>query len=54
MTIWRLMINFGDKVLAFETPFCNELDVFEELELLEFQLQKNYNSDLINYLKGVK
>ena len=44
----------GDKVLAFETPFCNELDVFEELELLEFQLQKNYNCELINYLKGVK
>ena len=31
----------GDRVLAFETPFCNELDAPEELELLEFQLQKN-------------
>jgi N-acylneuraminate cytidylyltransferase len=31
----------GKRVLAFETPFCNELDAPEELELLEFQLQKN-------------
>lgn len=43
----------GDKVLAFESPFCNELDSYEELELLEFQLKKN-NSSLIKYLEGIK
>ena len=43
----------GDKVLGFETPFCNELDAYEELELLEFQLQKN-TSGLTNYIEGVK
>ena len=42
----------GNKVLAFETPFCNELDAYEELELLEFQLQKN-TSVLTNYLDGL-
>ena len=43
----------GNKVLAFETPFCNELDAYEELELLEFQLQKN-TCVLTNYLDGFK
>lgn len=43
----------GDKVLAFESPFCNELDAYEELELLEFQLKKN-NSSLNKYLEGIK
>ena len=43
----------GDKVLAFETPFCNELDAHEELDLLEFQLQKNI-CGLTNYLESVK
>lgn len=43
----------GDKVLAFESPFCNELDAYEELELLEFQLQKN--ECLLNkYLEGIE
>jgi CMP-N,N'-diacetyllegionaminic acid synthase len=42
----------GDKVLAFETPYCNELDAYEELELLEFQLQKNTCS-LTNYLENI-
>jgi CMP-N,N'-diacetyllegionaminic acid synthase len=43
----------GDKVLAFETPFCNELDAHEELDLLEFQLQKN-TCELTNYLESIK
>ena len=42
----------GNKVLGFETPFCNELDASEELELLEFQLQKNSYS-LTNYLENI-
>lgn len=46
-------ILHGNKVLAFETPFCNELDVLEELELLEFQLNKKEFS-LIKYLDGIK
>ena len=40
----------GNRVLAFKTPFCNELDVIEELDILEHQLMKN-TSLLINYLK---
>lgn len=43
----------GDKVLAYESPFCSELDAYEELELLEFQLQRKYNYELINYLKSI-
>lgn len=43
----------GNKVLAFETPFCNELDVYEELTLLEFQLHKNI-CGLTNYLESIK
>lgn len=42
----------GDKVLAFETPFCTEIDVLEELELIEFQLQ-NKVSLLSTYLNGI-
>ena len=43
----------GNKVLAFDTPFCNEVDTIEELELLEFQL-KTKGSSLTQYLNGVK
>ena len=43
----------GDKVLAFETAFCNELDAIEELELLHFQLQ-NKDYLLTEYLDGIK
>ena len=43
----------GDKVLAFETPFCNELDAHEELDLLKFQLEKN-TYGLTNYLESVR
>ena len=42
----------GNKVLAFETPLCNELDVNEELELIEFQLQKS-SCSLTNYLENI-
>lgn len=43
----------GDKVLAFDTPFCNEVDTIEELKLIEFQLHNN-GSSLTQYLNGVK
>ena len=43
----------GNKVLAFETAFSNELDVIEELELLEYQLGKN-NFSLTTYLEDFK
>ena len=39
----------GNKVLAFETPFCNEVDTIEELELIDFQLKK-HGSPLIKNL----
>jgi len=31
----------GNKVLAFQTPFCNEVDTVEELELIKYQLETN-------------
>ena len=40
----------GDKVLAFESPFCTEVDSPNELEQIGFQLRK-YGSPLLNYLK---
>ena len=40
----------GDKVLAFETPLCSEVDVIDEVEFLEFQLQKK-GSTLSEYLE---
>lgn len=43
----------GDKVLAFETPVCNEVDSEEELKLLSFQL-KTFGCPLTNFLEGVK
>lgn len=39
----------GDKVLAYESPFCTEVDSADELELLKFQLQK-FGSPLLDYL----
>lgn len=42
----------GNRVLAFETPFCNELDSVEELTLLEFRLQKHASS-LTSYLENI-
>lgn len=41
----------GDKVLAYESPFCTEVDSQDELELLNFQLQK-HGSTLLNYLSA--
>jgi len=43
----------GNRVLAFKTPFCNEVDSEEELNLIEFQL-KSFGCSLINYLEGAK
>lgn len=40
----------GDRVIGFESPNCTEVDSVEELELLEFQLQK-HGSPLLNYLE---
>jgi CMP-N,N'-diacetyllegionaminic acid synthase len=40
----------GDKVLGYESPPCTEVDSAEELDRLEFQLQKQ-ESDLLEYLK---
>ena len=40
----------GNKVLAFHTPFCNEVDTAEELELIRYQLKTN-GSKLTKKLK---
>jgi len=39
----------GDKIIAFESPMCIEVDTEDELELLEFQIEKK-GSELYNYL----
>lgn len=39
----------GDKVIAYESPFCTEVDSQDELELLTFQLLK-HGSPLLDYL----
>ena len=40
----------GDRVLAFETPFCTEVDAIEELEMIQFQVTNNSYS-ISKYLK---
>ena len=40
----------GDKMMGFITPFTYEVDTIEELEMLEYQLEKN-GSHLLEYLK---
>jgi len=43
----------GSKVLGFESPYCVEVDSAEELDLLDFQVQK-YGSPILNYLRVLK
>ncbi len=40
----------GNRVLAFISPFCREVDTIEDFEMLEFQVQKE-GSSLLTYLK---
>lgn len=42
-------ILHGDKMLAFESPMCMEIDTEEELEMIEYQLQSNQN-EVYRYL----
>lgn len=43
----------GNRVLAYNSPRCTEVDSIEELELLEWRLRK-YGSPLIDYLQAHK
>jgi N-acylneuraminate cytidylyltransferase len=45
-------ILHGNRVLAFETPICNEVDSIEEMDLIEYQLQKK-GSQLTEYLEDI-
>ncbi|BBH54094.1 cytidylyltransferase domain-containing protein [Fluviispira sanaruensis] len=40
----------GNKILAFETPFCTEIDTINDFEFLEFQIQ-NKNLEILKFLK---
>jgi hypothetical protein len=40
----------GDRVRAFISPFCREVDTMEDFDALEFQLHKA-GSPLLDYLK---
>lgn len=41
----------GNQVLAYESPVCTEVDSVEEIERLEFEVNKN-GSPLLDYLKA--
>jgi N-acylneuraminate cytidylyltransferase len=41
----------GKKVLGYVSPFCLEVDTFEDFQALEFQLQRE-GSPLLDYLKN--
>lgn len=43
----------GDRVIGFESPVCTEVDSIEELDLLEYQVQKN-GSLLYDYMKKME
>ncbi len=40
----------GNRVLAFISPFCREVDTIEDFDMLEFQLQRE-GSPLLSYMK---
>ena len=40
----------GNRVLAYESPYCTEVDSLEELEYLDFELSK-HGSPLFDHLK---
>lgn len=40
----------GNRVLAFISPFCREVDTMEDFEMLEFQVQRG-GSPLLTYMK---
>lgn len=42
----------GDRVLAYESPYCTEVDSVDELELLDFEISKK-GSPLLDYLRGL-
>ena len=42
---------FGEKVTGFVTPVCYEVDTLEELELIEYQIEKK-GSPLLDYLRS--
>ncbi len=41
----------GSCMIAFESPFCIEVDTIAEFELLEYEIQKN-RFEIYDYLKG--
>ena len=44
---------YGDKMIGFESPVCTEVDSLEELQYIQYQLDKN-GSYLLDYLNEVK
>jgi CMP-N,N'-diacetyllegionaminic acid synthase len=42
----------GDKMIAFESPVCTEVDSPEEFSYLQYQINKD-NSDLLDYLDSI-
>lgn len=48
--VMRTPLLHGDRVMAFESPSCSEVDSIEELERLEFEIQKK-GSPLLDFLQ---
>lgn len=43
-------ILHGEQMLAFESPFCMEVDTMDDLDYIQYQVEKK-GSDLLEYLK---
>lgn len=42
---------YGDRMMAFETPFCQEADIEEDFMLLEYMLDR-FNYPLVQYMRS--
>jgi CMP-N,N'-diacetyllegionaminic acid synthase len=52
---WMLNNNsiHGDKIIAFESPVCTEVDSIEEFDYIEYQM-KNIEPSILNHLNHIK
>jgi N-acylneuraminate cytidylyltransferase len=41
----------GEKMLAFESPVCSEIDTLDDLDYIRYQIEKN-GSEIYDYLKS--
>jgi N-acylneuraminate cytidylyltransferase len=41
----------GEKMLAYESPVCSEIDTLDDLDYIRYQIEKN-GSEIYDYLKS--